>query len=121
MNPPPWRPSPPVAYLLAVLSIWPIVYFFFFLAFIGYMFLAPPKAGYDAFRFIFLFHIGTILLMFALMATYLVHLFRTDRLEPDRRVLWAVVILLFGVFAFPVYWWLYVRPGKFDPERVAPV
>ncbi len=111
MSTTPWRPSRPVAYLLGVISIWPPIYFVIFLAFIGYMFEASPKHGFDAFRTIFLFHIGTMLLMVALMATYLVHAFRDDRLTSDRRILWVIVLLLFGVFAFPVYWWLYVRPG----------
>ena len=111
MSTTPWRPGRPVAYLLGLLSIWPPVYFVLFLAFMGYVFAASPKHGFDAFRAIFLFHIGTMLLSFALIAVYLVHLFRTDQLSSDRRILWAVVLLLFGIFAFPVYWWLYVRPG----------
>ena len=111
MSTTPWRPSRPVAYLLGLLSVWPIVYFFFFLCFIGYVFAASPKHGFEAFRYIFLAHIATIILMFALMAAYLVHLFRTDQLASDRRILWAVVLLFFGIFAFPVYWWLYVRPA----------
>jgi len=111
MSTTPWRPSRPVAYLLGVLSVWPIVYFFLFLGFIGYVFAASPKNGFDAFRYVFAVHIATIILMLALMATYLVHVFRTDQLASDRRVLWALVLLLFGIFGFPVYWWLYVRPG----------
>lgn len=110
----PWRPSRPVAYLLGVFSVWPIVYFFAFLALIGYIFEASPKQGFQAFQDVFPVHLATIVLMIALMATYLVHLFRTDRLTPDRRILWAVVLLFFGMFAFPVYWWLYVRPGAVD-------
>jgi predicted membrane channel-forming protein YqfA (hemolysin III family) len=98
-----------------LLSVWPIVYFFLFLGLIGYVFVASPQNGFDAFRYIFLVHIATFILMFALMATYLVHLFRDDRLPSDRRILWALVLLLFGIFAFPVYWWLYVRPGA-EPQ-----
>jgi len=110
MSTTPWRPARPVAYLIGVLSVWPVVYFFAFLGLIGYIFEASPKQGFQVFQDVFLIHLATIVLMFALMATYLVHLFREDRLPSDRRVLWAVVLLLFGMFAFPVYWWLYVRP-----------
>ena len=106
-----WNPTRPVAYLLFVLSLWPIVDLFLLLAFMGYMFAVDAKEGYEAFRYVFVVHIATMMLLFALMATYLIHLFRNDRLAPDRRILWAVVLLLFGVFAFPVYWWLHVRPG----------
>ena len=116
VTPTPWKPSRPVAYLLALLSVWPIVYFFLFVVFMGYVVAVSPKEGFDTFRYVFLLHLATIVLIFALIAVYLVHLFRNDRLAPDRRVLWAVVLLLFGVFAFPVYWWLYVRPGAGDAK-----
>ena len=111
MSTTPWRPSRLVAYLIGLLSIWPPVYFCILLASIGYIFSATPKHGFDAFQTIFLFHIATILLGLALMAVYLVHVFRTDQLTQDRRVLWVIVLLLFGFFANPVYWWLYIRPG----------
>lgn len=110
MSTTPWKPSRPVAYLIGLLSIWPPVYFVLFIAFIAYTFAATPKHGFDAFQMIFLFHIGTMLLMFVLMAVFLVHAFRTDQMNADRRILWVVVLLLFGVFANPVYWWLYIRP-----------
>ena len=112
----PWRPSRPVAYLLAVLSVWPIAYFFLLLAFIGYMFAATPQQGFEAFRYLFIVHLATIVLMIALMAAYLVHAFLNDRLTPDRRILWVVVLLFFSIFAFPVYWWLYMRPGAVEAQ-----
>lgn len=116
MSTTPWKPSRPVAYLLGLLSVWPVLDFFLLLGFIAYVFAVTPKQGFEAFRDVFLVHIATIILIFALMATYLVHLFRNDRLPSDRRILWAVVLLFFGVFAFPVYWWLYVRPGADDAK-----
>lgn len=91
----PWKPSRPAAYLIGLLSICPPVYFVAFLGFMGYIFMATPKQGFQAFQTIFLFHIATMLLTFALMAVYLVHVFRTDQLTQDRRVLWVVVLLLF--------------------------
>jgi len=91
---------------------------FFLLGFIVYVFAVTPQQGFEAFRHVLLVQIGTIILVCVLIATYLVHLFRNDRLPSDRRILWAVVLLLFGIFAFPVYWWLYVRPGAGDATYV---
>ena len=110
MSTTPWKPSRPVAYFIGLLGIWPVIYFFIFIAFIVYTFAAIPKHGFEGFRYIFLFHIGTMLLTFALMAVFVIHAFRTDQLAQDRRVIWVVLLLFFGPFAFPVYWWLYIRP-----------
>ncbi len=30
--------------------------------------------------------------------------------DPDHRVLWLVLVLLAGMLAMPVYWWLHMRP-----------
>ncbi|HEY2322589.1 MAG TPA: hypothetical protein VGJ82_06950 [Thermoanaerobaculia bacterium] len=112
MSTTPWRPSRPVAYLLGLLSIWPPIYFVFFIGFMGYLFVARANHGFGAFGYIFVFHLGTMLLGFALTAVYLIHAFRNDQLAQDRRILWVIVLLLFGFFADPVYWWLYVRPRE---------
>ena len=58
-------------------------------------------------------HIFTILLSIALIAVYLVDVFRNQELQDrqDMRTLWIVLIIVVGGFAMPVYWWLYLRPG----------
>jgi hypothetical protein len=111
-----WRPSRPAAYLIAVLSIWPIVYFMLFLAFVAFSFATitvtpsgrPPVAFI---RYIFPLHFLTILLMFALTAVYVVHVFKSDQLPSDRRIMWVIVLLFGNIVAFPIYWWIYMRPG----------
>ena len=85
-----------------------------FFGFIAYMFISFGRAGESAtgapalFRYVFLLHLLTMVLMFALIALYLVHAFRTDLLPSDRRVLWVVVLLFGFVLAAPIYWYFYL-------------
>ncbi len=61
-------------------------------------------------------HILTMFLMFALTAFYIVYLFRTDRVAQDKKALWAVVLFFANVFAFPVFWYLYIWK---EPESLS--
>jgi hypothetical protein len=117
MNSPPWKPSKPVAYFLAVLTVWPIVYFVLFMSFMVFTFASigsrTEKAPtLDLFKFIFPLHLLTMLLMIALTAVYVVHAFRDDEVPSDKRTLWVLVLFLGNMFAFPVYWWFYFRPSR---------
>ena len=104
--------------MLAVLSVWPFVYF---IIFIGFMFVSFANVGsssahnaqaFDAFKYIFVVHLLTMVLMFALTAAYVVHAFRSDELDQDKRTLWVIVLFFGNMLAFPIYWWLYVRPSR---------
>jgi type VI protein secretion system component VasK len=57
---------------------------------------------------LFVLHISTIALIFALIASYVVYLFRTNHVPKDRKALWAVVLFMGGIFAMPVFWFIYV-------------
>ena len=123
MNDRPWQPSRPVAALIGLLSLWPIIYFVLFLFFIGYTFMKVNAPGQNgavpaAFKYILVAHLLTMLLMFMLMATYIIHAFKTDRIPSDKKVLWVVVILFGSIIACPIYWYLYMwrsaRPSSFS-------
>jgi hypothetical protein len=112
-----WKPSKPVAYFIAVLTVWPPIYFCLFLSFMAFTFVsfgshAAKPPGIDLFRYIFPLHLLTMLLMFALTAVYIVHAFRTDELAQDKRMLWVIILFLGSMFAFPIYWWFYLRPSR---------
>jgi threonine/homoserine/homoserine lactone efflux protein len=108
----PWQPSRPLALFIGVLSVWPIVYFFLFMASMVFMFTSAGTRS-PLFASIFVLHVLTMLLIFALMAVYVFHAFNTDRIANDRRVLWVLVLLLGGLIAFPIYWYLYMwRPDS---------
>jgi hypothetical protein len=62
-----------------------------------------------------------MLVTFALLALYVVHAFKTDRLASDKKVLWVIVLFLGNLVAFPIYWYLYMwraeRRAGFSPPR----
>lgn len=113
----------PAKIALAIASAWPFIWFMIFFAFVfGTMFWVSSAAKGGAGRgmplpFILFFagHFLTMIFIFALTAFYIVYLFRTDRVDQDKKALWAVVLFLGNVFAFPVFWYLYIWK-----EREAP-
>jgi hypothetical protein len=63
---------------------------------------------------LFVLHLFTMALGLALMAVYLVDLFRNPDLvdRQDLRIMWVVLVVVLSGLAMPVYWWLYLRPGS---------
>lgn len=107
----PWKPKRSTVVVLGLLSLWPFLYMGLFFAFFAFSFVwfQSRKGGDpDFFKYIFPLHCATMLLMFALIAVYIVHLFRTDRIPADKKALWAVVLFLGNMMAFPIYWYLYL-------------
>jgi hypothetical protein len=118
----PWNPSKATALLVGVATLWPPIYMIIFVTSIGLTFLwaghahAPNKAvEFEFFKYIFPLHCLTMFLCFALTAIYVVHAFKTDRFPDDKRVLWVIILFMGNVLAFPIYWWLYIRPGRSEP------
>ena len=59
-------------------------------------------------------HFFTILLLLALIAIYLVILYRTDYVPNDMKTIWTVILVLSGVLGCAVFWFLYIRPRRDD-------
>ena len=60
---------------------------------------------------LFAAHMFTILLSFALMPLYIVLAVQDERHDQTMKIVWVVLICTMGIFANPVYWYLYVwRP-----------
>jgi energy-coupling factor transporter transmembrane protein EcfT len=100
---------------LLILTVLPIFYMLFFMAFIFITMVttistskAPSKDMFDFFPVLFIMHFAIILVSFGLIAFYIYYLFKTDRVEKDKKALWAVVLLLGSFFAMPVFWYLYI-------------
>jgi hypothetical protein len=109
----------PAKILVGALSLWPLVYMFVFIAFMfGMVFFIDQAASNGshqqgppaAFMLLFAVHMGTILMMFGLIAFYMVYLFKSDRVAQDKKALWAVVLFLGGMIAMPVFFYLYIWP-----------
>jgi hypothetical protein len=113
----PWRPTRPTIIAIGLLTLWPFVYMGLFMASIAFSgFIRPPGTDEPGiFRYIFPLHCLTMLLIFALIAIYIFHAFKTDRIDNDKRVLWVVILFLGNMVAFPVYWYLYM--WREEPAR----
>ena len=96
------------------------VFLIFWFGFIGYMATQPPGAQPPVALLIGLVAFWALVMLWwlGLLATYLVHLFKTDRVPQDTKALWAVVLILAGIWAMAVYWYLYIwrEPGSAAPS-----
>ena len=118
--------SKPAKVLIAAATAWPLVYMFLFMGFIFSIVvrgLSGPHTRGEvpvAFKLVFLLHLLTILWMFALLAFYIIYLFKSDRVAQDKKALWAVVLFFGNMIAMPVFWYLYIwrEPGSTVPPRV---
>lgn len=106
--------SKPAKIILGIATLWPLLYIFIFFAFVfssailamnGSAVIGDPSSGFGT---IFVLHLFTILLMFVLLTIYIVNVFNNDRVENDKKALWAVVLFLGNIIAMPVYWYLYI-------------
>lgn len=100
---------------LGIGTVWPILYMFIFIIFIFSMVLFLPSGETSStsgppvwFFAIFPIHFLTILWIWVLVIIYIVDVFRNDRVPKDKQVLWLIVILLGGIIAMPIYWYLYI-------------
>ena len=64
-----------------------------------------PAVGFVA---LFGIHMISIMLMFVLLALYLVLAIKREAFDQTTRIMWIVLICLAGNLAMPVYWFLYV-------------
>lgn len=119
------RIAKPIAVLIGILTAWPIVYILGFMAFIFNSFhrvpaVRDPRAVFQSFQVLMIFHFGTMLIIAALVTFYIVHVFKSSALLGQKQALWAVVLLLGSVIAMPVYWYLYVWREATRGDSVPP-
>ncbi len=98
--------SKTVKLLLGIATAWPAAYMVLFFFFIVSTILSGESG--PAFGLIFILHLLTMLLIMALTIFYIVNVFKNNRVEKDKKVLWAVVLFLGSIIAMPVYWYLYI-------------
>ncbi len=118
--------------LLGAATLWPPLYLVsFFLIIFGVVastasgqppaFLHPGASGPPlAFVGLFAAHGCTMVVMLALVVFYAVDVFRSPHVPERQRVLWLLVLLLGGIVAMPIYWWLYLwAPTRAPPGPTA--
>ena len=98
--------------LLGLATLWPFFYLILFFVFILSMVLLESGGGGDGappiIALIFPLHLLTMLIIAALTVFYIVNVFRNNRVDKDKKALWAIVIFMGSVIAMPIYWYLYV-------------
>jgi hypothetical protein len=101
------------------LTVLPTVYMALFFASIAYTFNTPAKDDpiFKHFGIFIAVHIAVMLLMMALLAFYIVFLFKSSDIRNDMKALWAVVLFLGGPIAMPIFWYLYI--WKAGPRQIA--
>ena len=95
-----------LALIVAALTLVPWAYFAYVLA-VAQGLIVPFVDELDIFLWL---PILVLVLEGALIAFYLIHLVRTDRMSADKKALWAVLLLFANLLAMPFYWYFYMRP-----------
>jgi hypothetical protein len=67
-----------------------------------------PSAFPVGFVFLFGAHFLTIILMMGLMPLYIILAVKDERHDQTMRIIWVVLFCTIGMFAMPIYWFLYV-------------
>ena len=103
----------PTKILVDIATLWPFIYMVLFMLFMlsAFFFISSPGGNDTApwpFLIIFPLHILTMLAIMALTVFYMVNVFRNDRVDKDKKVLWAVVLFMGNMIAMPIYWYLYI-------------
>jgi hypothetical protein len=115
--------------LLGLATLWPFLYMILFFLFVfSTFFFISGSAGPDSgppflFFLFFAVHIFTILWIMGLTIFYMVNVFRNNRVDKDKKVLWAVVLFLGSMIAMPIYWYLYIwreEPAHTLPAHLTP-
>jgi hypothetical protein len=55
-------------------------------------------------------------LIMGLMPLYIILAVKSDRLDQNTRIVWVVLLCMMGMFAMPIYWYLYI----WSKPRVSP-
>jgi hypothetical protein len=60
------------------------------------------------FNVLFRVHIAAMVLIWTLIASYIIYIFRTEHVPKEKKALWAVVLFMGSIVAMPVFWVIYV-------------
>lgn len=92
-----------VKVLVGIATLWPLLYLvLFMLTILGSVFrtFAVP------FTILVPLHLLTMVWLMGLTAFYIVNLMKNERLDRDKKILWAVLLFMGNMVTMPVYWYL---------------
>lgn len=104
--------SKPKALVLGFFTLLPIAYAVFFISLFSRIFFSiahssdGPNFSMRMFYIIFPFHVFTMILILILLILYIKDVFTNEFIEPDNRVLWAIVLFFGNMFAMLIYWYI---------------
>jgi len=102
--------------LLGIASLWPITYMVIFFSFFIFNFLRIMSGSTTGNHgnlpswtiLIFILHMVTMLWIFVLLVIYIIDVFKNDKVDKDKKALWAIVLFFGNMIAMPIYWYLYI-------------
>src|ERR1700741_863120 len=108
--------SSPVRLLAGVATLLPWAYMLYFFNQMSPL-PSPQSISTEEFHRFFRIHLMVTFIIFAILAGFIIYLFRTDRVPQSKKALWAVVLFMGNMVSMPVFWYLYVRPAQWqDPK-----
>ena len=101
------------AIVLGIFTIIPVLYLVFFITFfVGMLFKAfggaNPNPPVNLLLLIFPIHFLMMILLIVLLMIYIVNVFNNTSVEPDKRSLWAIVLIFGSIIAMIVYWIVHI-------------
>lgn len=98
-----------LAIILAIFTAWPYLLFGFGML-IEVMGLIPESAVEPPPIFVLLMALIclTPIVVVAVLGVYLVYLFTRPNLTMDKKLVWAVILVVGHIFAMPVFWYLHI-------------
>jgi hypothetical protein len=104
------RISKPVALLIGLVTLVPVVYMFVFLASV-FVEVGGDKEAipvFGTFERMMMFQVSVMLLGFVLLGFYILHAFKNENLASDRRILWVLIIFMANMFGMAAYWYVHI-------------
>jgi hypothetical protein len=98
--------SKPLKLLLLAFTFWVPLYMVAFMAFV------VSGTALSSFDVLFRIHVGTMAIQALLLVAYVVHLFKTQHVERDKKALWGVTLFFASPIAMPIYWFTHLWPDK---------
>jgi prolipoprotein diacylglyceryltransferase len=72
----------------------------------------PANPGiFNLFPILFVFYGLTIILMVGLPIFYIMHIMKNNFDTPELRIIWVILVLMGGIVAMPIYFYLYIWRG----------
>lgn len=104
-----------LAAFLGLVSVLPLAYVVYS---ISHMASLQPGVRPQPMLFenVFSLHLTMMGLTTVLMFIYLVIAYGSPRVPNDKRTFWAVVLFMGNMFAFPIFWYLFVWRAKVSNE-----